>query len=70
MRRGRRSREVVRDKVDAGVIAQIGEGERVCLRREPQTFLYAAPFHGRRYRVREVESEEECAGDRWLGRGP
>ncbi len=61
--------ELVRARVDAGVIGQIGEGERVCLRREPHTFLYAAPFHGRHYRVREVEGEGECEGDRWIGRG-
>lgn len=62
--------ELVRDGVDAETVRAIGEGERVCLRREPRTFLYAAPFHGRSYRVREVEGEGECAGDRWIGRAP
>ncbi len=58
--------ELVAEKVDARVIDAIGEGDRVCLRREPWTFLYAARFHpGKRYAVREVESEEECDGWRW-----
>jgi hypothetical protein len=53
--------------VDARTLGQIGEGEGVCLRREPHTFLYAAPFHpGRRYVVKEAESREECGGYRWI----
>jgi hypothetical protein len=64
---GRTFAELLRDKVDAGVVERIGEGERVCLRREPHTFLYAAPFHpGKRYQVKEAESEAECGGARWV----
>jgi hypothetical protein len=59
--------ELLREKVDAAVVEQIGEGERVCLRREPHTFLYAAPFHpGKRYVVKEAEGEEECGAARWV----
>jgi hypothetical protein len=59
--------ELVRDRVDARVIEGIGEGERVCLRREPWTFLYAAPFHGpKRYALREAEGAEECGEYRWV----
>jgi hypothetical protein len=64
---GRTFAELLRDKVDARTLGQIGEGEGVCLRREPHTFLYAAPFHpGRRYVVKEAESREECGGYRWI----
>lgn len=59
-------RELVQEKVDAGVIARAKEGDRICLRREPWTFLYAAPFHpGRRYVVREAEGREGCGASRW-----
>jgi hypothetical protein len=59
--------ELVREKVDASVLAPLHDGDRVCLRREPSTFLYAAPFHGaRRWVVREVESPDECADARWV----
>jgi hypothetical protein len=59
--------ELEREKVDAAVVEAIGEGERVCLWREPYTFLYAAAFHGaKRYRVREAEEPAGCEGDRWV----
>jgi hypothetical protein len=58
--------EHTRDKVDPAVLAQIQDGERVCLRREPNTFLYAARFHARHYVVQEVESPAECGAARWL----
>jgi hypothetical protein len=59
--------ELLQEKVDASVVEGIGEGERVCLRREPSTFLYGAAFHpGKRYRVREVEERAACEGDRWV----
>lgn len=60
--------ELVAAKVDAEVVRGIGDGETVCLRREPHTFLYAGRFHGRGYRVREVEGEGECGGDWWIGK--
>jgi hypothetical protein len=58
--------EHLRDKVDPAVLAGIQDGDRVCLRREPTTFLYAARFHGRRYVVQEAESPAECGDARWL----
>jgi hypothetical protein len=59
--------EHLRDKVDPAVLAGLADGDRVCLRREPSTFLYAAPFHpGGRWIVREVESPHECADARWV----
>jgi hypothetical protein len=58
--------ELVREKVDPAVLAQIHDGERVCLRHEPSTFLYAAPFHARRYFVREAESPDACGDARWI----
>jgi hypothetical protein len=59
--------ETLAEKVDERVLQGIGEGETVCLRRDPYTFLYAARFHpGRRYVVREAEGEGECAGARWV----
>jgi hypothetical protein len=58
--------ELLRDKVDLAVLAQIHDGERVCLRREPNTFLYAARFHQRHYVVEEAESPAECGAARWL----
>jgi hypothetical protein len=58
--------ELVRDKVDAGLLGRVRDGDRVCLRREPWTFLYAAAFHPpRRYAVKEVERREDCGEARW-----
>jgi hypothetical protein len=59
--------ELMREGLDQGVIAAIRDGETVCLRREPYTFLYGARFHpGRRYLVKEVERPEECGEGRWV----
>ena len=58
--------EIVASKVDAGVLARLREGDRVCLSKEPWTFLYAAPFHPpRRYAVRETDRRDECGEHRW-----
>lgn len=58
--------ELLRDKVDADVMARIHDGDRVCLQKEPWTFLYAARFHPpKRYAVKEVERREECGDYRW-----
>src|SRR6185312_14277673 len=47
--------ELVSERVDARVLDQIHDGDRVCLSRQPWTFLYAAPFHApRRYSVKEA----------------
>jgi hypothetical protein len=59
--------ELVAAKVDHAALERIAPGERVCVPRQPWTFLYAARFHpGRRYVVQEAEGPEECAGARVL----
>jgi len=57
-------RELVAKRVDKKVIDGIQEGESVCLWRPPFTFLYAAKFHGRRYRLVEGESPAGCGSAR------
>jgi hypothetical protein len=57
--------DVLVDKVDARKLEGIGDGERVCVRREPWNIVWAATFHPpRRYVVKEAEEAEECAGYR------
>jgi hypothetical protein len=59
--------ELMREGLEQRVVAGIRDGEKVCLRREPYTFLYGARFHpGRRYLVQEVERPEECGEARWV----
>jgi hypothetical protein len=59
--------EFARAKVDARVLGQIREGDRVCLSKEPWNILYAAPFHAPgRWAVKEVERREECGEYRWI----
>ncbi len=49
-------------KVDRAALERIAPGERVCVAREPWTFLYAPRFHpGKGYSVQEAESPEECS---------
>lgn len=60
-------RELVNEKVDARVLEQIHDGDEVCLARQPWTFLYAAPFHpGRRYSLKEAETEADCGRYRFI----
>ncbi len=57
--------ELVRDKVDARALSGIGEGERVCVQREPFDVLWAPVFHRpRRYAVQEAEEATDCRGSR------
>ena len=58
--------ELLASKVRAETVAQIRDGERVCLPgREPWTFLYAAKLHpGRSYVVLEAERPEDCGDHR------
>lgn len=58
--------ELLASKVRAETVAQIRDGERVCLPgREPWTFLYAAKLHpGRSYVVQEAERPEDCGDHR------
>jgi hypothetical protein len=54
-------------KVDRAALERIGQGERVCVNRQPWTFLYAPRFHPERsYSVQEAEGPDECAGARPL----
>jgi hypothetical protein len=58
--------ELVKDKVNAGVIERAREGDKICVRKEPWTFLYAARFHvPKRYAVKESEKREDCGDYRW-----
>lgn len=58
-------RELVREQVDPAALRKIAPGERVCARRQPYAFLWAAPFHPPlSYRLRVSEDELGCAGDR------
>jgi hypothetical protein len=58
--------ELVHDKVDAGVIGRVRDGDKICVRKEPWTFLYAARFHApKRYAVKESEKREDCGDYRW-----
>jgi hypothetical protein len=57
--------ELVAAKVDAAALARVPAGSRVCVAREPWTFLYAPRFHAEmknRYSVQEAEGTGECAG--------
>jgi hypothetical protein len=59
--------ELVREKTDARALDAIHPGERVCVEREPWTFLYAPEFHpGKRYAVQEAERDDDCGALRKL----
>ena len=50
---------------DPDVIASTAPGERICVARQPLTFLYAPLFHpGKRYELQEWSSEADCKGAR------
>lgn len=54
---------LVAAKVDAKIIEQAAPGSRICVDRQPWTFLYAPRFHpARQYSVQEAEEEADCAG--------
>ncbi|MBX3187943.1 MAG: hypothetical protein KF819_13050 [Labilithrix sp.] len=58
---------LVAAKVDRAALDRVPAGERVCVQREPWTFLYAPLFHpGKRYAVQEAETPDDCAGARPL----
>jgi len=60
--------ELVAAKVDPAAVAAVPEGGRVCVSREPWSFLHAARFHaGRHYSVQEADRPEDCAGAPPLG---
>jgi hypothetical protein len=54
-------------KVDRAALERVQPGERVCVDRQPWTFLYAPRFHAERsYAVQEAEGPADCAGARPL----
>ncbi len=57
---GSTTQELVAKKVDPAILLGIRDGESVCLWKPPYTFLYAAKFHGRRYRLVEGEAPAGC----------
>ncbi|MBS2014525.1 MAG: hypothetical protein JST00_16685 [Deltaproteobacteria bacterium] len=55
--------KLVDTKVDARVLDAVAPGARVCIDRQPWTFLYAPRFHpARSYSVQEAEVPTDCAG--------
>jgi len=63
--------ELVDAKVDRRALDGVAPGSRVCVARQPWTFLYAPRFHpSRRYSVQEAEAPEECEGAPLLGSPP
>ena len=60
--------QLVTSKVDQPALDRVAPGERICVAREPWTFLYAPLFHpSLRYSVQEAEGPgAECAGARSL----
>jgi hypothetical protein len=64
---GIRFSTLVDARTDRALIQQFGAGERVCLKRPPWTFLYAARFHrAAGYVVKERETASDCAGFRYV----
>lgn len=58
---GDRVETFVAAKVDRAVLAAARPGERLCLSREPWTFLYAPRFHpGATWTVQEAAAPEDC----------
>jgi hypothetical protein len=50
-------------RTDRAAIERIAPGARVCVGRQPWTFLYAPRFHPEKsYSVQEAEAEADCAG--------
>jgi hypothetical protein len=59
---GDRVETLVSSKVDRAVLAGARPGARVCVAREPWTFLYAPWFHpGATWTVQEASTPEACA---------
>lgn len=62
--------ELVRAKVDERLIGGIGNGERVCVSREPFDVIWAPVFHPERsYVLKEAEERADCEGFRLLESG-
>jgi hypothetical protein len=62
---GTRFADFVDRRTERSIIDSAQPGERLCIDRPPNTFLYAAPFHGRHdYAVQEAADESDCRGAR------
>ncbi len=58
---------LLKNNVDAGLLARIREGSGACIAREPWNILYASSFHPpARYSLKEAERAEDCGDSRWL----
>ncbi len=58
---------LVAAKTDASQLEGVKPGERVCVRKEPWSFLYASAFHrGAAYSVQEAEDDDDCRGARTI----
>ena len=51
---------LVRAEVDTSVVRAAPPGGTICIAVPQWTFLYAAPFHGKTYRVQEATRPEDC----------
>lgn len=59
--------ELVKDRTDKAILDQIGEGDRVCIQKDPYNILYASTFHpGKHYSVREAEEPSDCGDHRLI----
>jgi hypothetical protein len=59
--------QLVAAKADRAALERVTPGDRVCVARQPWSFLYAPRFHPeQRYSVQEAEEPAECAGARLL----
>jgi hypothetical protein len=57
--------ELLKNNVDAGLLARIREGSPACIAREPWNILYASSFHPpARYSLKEAERAEDCGDSR------
>ncbi len=55
--------ELVERRVDRSVIEAAAAGERLCIDRQPFTFLYAPAFHTKKdYVVQEATTDSDCGG--------
>jgi hypothetical protein len=55
--------DLVRTEVDPRAMAKVHDGEHVCVRRPPWSFLWAARFHApKSYAVTEAEAPADCDG--------
>ncbi len=57
--------EYLAKRVDRAVLDGVAPGERICVARQPFTFLYAPSFHReKRYAVQEATGPADCKGAR------